>query len=126
MKKIIMSNKAPSAIGPYSQAVMAGNFLFVSGQLALDPQTMELVGETAAQQTEQAFKNIGAILEEAGFGFEQVVKTTVLLKDINEFSAVNDVYARQFKAEYPARAAYEVANLPKGALVEIELIAYKG
>jgi len=126
MKKIIMTNNAPAAIGPYSQAVMAGDFLFVSGQLALDPQTMELVGKTAAQQAEQALKNAGAILEEAGFSFDQVVKTTVLLNDINDFAAVNDVYARQFKADYPARAAYEVANLPKGALVEIELIAYRG
>lgn len=125
MKRIISSDKAPGAIGPYSQAVQAGNLLFISGQLPLNPVSMEMVGVTAAEQAEQVFKNIKAILEEAGLGFEHVVKTTVLLKSIGDFAAVNEVYARQFKGDYPARAAYEVANLPKNSLVEIEAIAVK-
>ena len=125
MKKIIVSKKAPGAIGPYSQAVLAGNFLFISGQLPLDPASMEIVGTTAAEQAEQVFKNLKAILDEAGLGFDHVVKTTVLLKSIGDFAAVNEVYALQFAGDYPARAAYEVANLPKNALVEIEAIAVK-
>ncbi|MBP7602504.1 MAG: RidA family protein [Spirochaetes bacterium] len=125
MKKIIVSDKAPGAIGPYSQAVLAGNFLFISGQIPLDVTTMRIVGSTAAEQAEQVFKNMKAILDEAGLGFEHVVKTTVLLKDIGDFSAVNEVYARQFSGEYPARAAYQVGSLPKNALVEIEAIAVK-
>ncbi len=125
MKRIISSDKAPGAIGPYSQAVQAANLLFISGQLPLNPVSMEMVGVTAAEQAEQVFKNMKAILEEAGLGFEHVVKTTVLLKSIGDFAAVNEVYARQFNGDYPARAAYEVANLPKNALVEIEAIAVK-
>lgn len=125
MKKIIASDKAPGAIGPYSQAVLAGNFLFISGQIPLDATTMRIVGSTAAEQAEQVFKNMKAILDEARLGFEHVVKTTVLLKDIGDFSAVNEVYARQFSGEYPARAAYQVGSLPKNALVEIEAIAVK-
>ena len=125
MKKIIATDRAPEAIGPYSQAVQTGNFLFISGQIPLDPATMQIVGSTAAEQAEQVFKNMKAILDEAGLGFEHVVKTTVLLKDIGDFSAVNEVYARQFSGEYPARAAYQVGNLPKNAFVEIEAIAVK-
>ncbi len=125
MKKIIASDRAPGAIGPYSQAVLAGNLLFISGQIPLDPVSMQITGRTAAEQAEQVFSNIKAILEEAGLGFEHVVKTTVLLKSMADFASVNEVYARQFKGEYPARAAYEVANLPKNALVEIEAIAVK-
>lgn len=125
MKKIIASDRAPGAIGPYSQAVLAGSLLFISGQIPLDPVSMQMIGRTAAEQAEQVFRNIKAILEEAGLGFEHVVKTTVLLKSMDDFASVNEVYARQFKGEYPARAAYEVVNLPKSALVEIEAIAVK-
>ncbi|HNU91491.1 MAG TPA: RidA family protein [Spirochaetota bacterium] len=123
MKKIISSNKAPRAIGPYSQAVLAGNLLFISGQLPLDPESMKIKGATAAEQAEQVFKNIDAILKEAGLGFNHVAKMTVLLKDMADFTAVNEVYARQFTGDYPARAAYQVGALPMGALVEIEAIA---
>ena len=123
MKKIIATENAPKAIGPYSQAVQAGDLLFISGQIPLDPETSEIVGSTATDQSEQVFKNIGAILTAAGLGYRDVVKTTVLLKSIQDFAAVNEVYARYFTDAYPARAAYEVGNLPKGALVEIEAIA---
>jgi len=123
MKKIISTENAPKAIGPYSQAVQAGDLLFISGQIPLDPATSGIVGRTAAEQSEQVFKNIGAILAAAGLGYRDVVKTTVLLKSIQDFAAVNEVYARYFTDAYPARAAYEVGNLPKGALVEIEAIA---
>jgi 2-iminobutanoate/2-iminopropanoate deaminase len=123
MKKIITTKNAPQAIGPYSQAVQAGDLLFISGQIPLDPATSEIVGRTAAEQSEQVFKNIGAILKAAGLDYSDVVKTTVLLKSIQDFAPVNEVYARYFKADYPARAAYEVGNLPKNALVEIEAIA---
>jgi 2-iminobutanoate/2-iminopropanoate deaminase len=125
MKQIVNSPRAPQAVGPYSQAVVAGNFIFISGQISLDPETMKIVGKTAPNQAEQVFRNIGAILEEAGIGFEDIVKATVLLKDIKDFAAVNEVYARQFSGGYPARAAYQVAELPLGALVEIEAIAYR-
>lgn len=123
MKKIIKTGRAPKAIGPYSQAVMAGNLLFISGQLPLDPESMKIKGITTAEQAEQVFKNIGAILEAAGLEFRHVVKMTVLLKDMADFAAVNEVYARQFEGDYPARAAYQVGALPMGALVEIEAFA---
>ncbi len=126
MKKIVSTPTAPAAVGPYSQAVWAGDTLYISGQIALDPATGHLVGSTAAEQTEQVFKNIGAILAAAGLGFDRIVKMTVLLTDIGEFAAVNEVYARHFSGDFPARAAYQVAALPKGALVEIETIAYRG
>ncbi len=125
MKKIIATEKAPRAIGPYSQAVLAGNMLFISGQIPLDPATMEITGKTAPEQAEVVFGNLTAILQEAGFGFEHVVKTTVYLKDIGDFAGVNDVYARHFTGNYPARAAFAVAALPRNALVEIEAIAVK-
>jgi 2-iminobutanoate/2-iminopropanoate deaminase len=125
MKKIISTDKAPKAIGPYSQAVRAGNMLFISGQIPLDTATMEIAGKTAPEQAEVVFKNLAAILNEAGFGFEHVVKTTVYLKDIGDFAAVNEVYARHFTGDYPARAAFAVAALPRNALVEIEAIAVK-
>jgi 2-iminobutanoate/2-iminopropanoate deaminase len=123
MKKIIATEKAPKAIGPYSQAVQADSLLFISGQLPLDPKTAEIVGSTAAEQADQVFKNIGAILKAAGLDYQDLVKTTVLLKSIQDFAAVNEVYARYFTSGYPARAAYEVGNLPRNALVEIEAIA---
>lgn len=126
MKKIVSTPDAPKAVGPYSQAVWAGDTLYISGQIALDPATGNMVGATAAEQTTQVFKNIGAILKAAGLGFEHVVKMTVLLTDIKEFVAVNEVYAKHFTGDFPARAAYQVVALPKGALVEIETIAYRG
>ncbi len=125
MKKIISTDKAPKAIGPYSQAVKAGDFLFISGQLGLDPSIMEMKGDDAAGQARAAMENMGMILKEAGMNFADLVKTTVLLKSINDFASVNEVYGSFFQGAYPARAAYEVANLPKNALVEIEGIAYK-
>jgi 2-iminobutanoate/2-iminopropanoate deaminase len=125
MKTIIATERAPRAIGPYSQAVRAGNTLFVSGQIALDPATMEIAGSTAPEQAERALKNISAILEEAGFSMGDVVKTTVYLKEIGDFAGVNEVYAGYFTGEYPARAAFAVAALPRNALVEIEAVAVK-
>lgn len=126
MKTIVSTPAAPAAVGPYSQAVWAGTTLYISGQIALDPATGQLVGTTAAEQAKQIFKNIGAILSAADLGFEQVVKMTVLLTDIEDFTAVNEEYARHFSGNFPARAAYQVGALPKGALVEIETIAYRG
>lgn len=115
---------APAAIGPYSQAVRAGGLVFVSGQLPLDPATGKLAGLTAKEQAQQCLDNAAAILQAAGSTMDRVVKTTVLLTDIDDFAAVNEVYATFFRgAVLPARAAYAVAALPKGAQVEIELIA---
>lgn len=127
MKQKISTNKAPAAIGPYSQAVLAGDFLYVSGQLPLDPVSGAMAGDTAAEQAEQSIRNLSAILEAAGMTLDDVVKTTVLLADIADFAAVNEVYAKHFTgAVLPARAAFAVRDLPKGAKVEIELVAYKG
>ena len=127
MKKRIHTDKAPAAIGPYSQAVLAGDFLYVSGQLPIDPATGAFAGDTAAEQAAQSIRNLSAILEEAGMSLNDVVKTTVLLADIADFAAVNEVYAKFFTGEVlPARAAFAVRDLPKGAKVEIELVAYKG
>jgi len=123
MKQIIHSEAAPKAVGPYSQAVRAGHLLFISGQLPLDPATMKITAETVADQAVQVFANMKAILNQAGLGFEHLVKTTVLLADIRDFAAVNEVYARNFSGDFPARAAYQVAALPLGAKVEIEAIA---
>ena len=114
---------APAAIGPYSQAVCAGGFVYVSGQIPLDPATGEFAGPDIRTQTRQSLKNIAAIRAAAGSGMDRVVKTTVLLKDIGDFAAMNEVYAEAFTAPYPARAAFEAAALPKGALVEIECVA---
>jgi 2-iminobutanoate/2-iminopropanoate deaminase len=125
MKKIIHTDGAPGAIGPYSQAVMAGDFLFISGQLGIDPENATLEG-SVTQQADRALKNMGAILKEAGLGFADVVKVTVLLADIGDFAAVNDVYARFFESPFPARAAYAAAGRPRGALVEIEAVAHRG
>jgi len=126
MKKIVKTDKAPAAIGPYSQAVRAGNFLFVSGQICLDPATGKLIGSDAASQAEQVLKNVGAILESENLGFGDVVKVTVFAKNMDDFAAVNEVYGKFFTADHPARAFVEVARLPKDVLVEIEVIAYKG
>lgn len=122
MKKIIASPKAPAAVGPYSQAVEINGILFISGQLPADPASGEFP-EGIEAQTRRSLDNIGSILEEAGLGFDNVVKTTVLLDDIKNFAAMNAVYAEYFKGDKPARVCYEVAALPKGALVEIDAIA---
>ena len=126
MKQIISTDRAPAAIGPYSQAVRAGEYLYISGQLALDPATMELKGSSAPEQARVVFENIGAILESAGLDYSDVVKTTVLMADIGDFAEVNTVYGEFFNRDFPARAAYQVAALPKGGLIEVEAIAYAG
>ena len=122
MKKIIVTGHAPAAIGPYSQGVLAAGTLYVSGQLPLDPAT-GTISEGIAAQTARALDNLGAILRQTGCGYENVVKTTVLLADMADFAAMNEVYARYFATEPPARACYQVARLPKDALVEIEAVA---
>lgn len=124
MKKTIATPAAPAAVGPYSQAVEAGGTLYISGQLPIDPVT-KTMPEGIEAQTEQSLKNIGAILDAAGYTKEQVVKSTVLLKNIADFGAMNEVYARFYTANPPARVAFEVAALPMGALVEIETVAVK-
>ncbi|MBN2851706.1 MAG: RidA family protein [Clostridia bacterium] len=121
MKQIINTEKAPGAIGPYSQAVKAGGFLFLSGQLPIDPSTGEM-DKDIESQTAQSLKNARAIIESAGLTMESVVKTTVFLSDMNHFSKMNEVYKTFFVSNYPARSAVEVARLPKDALVEIEMI----
>lgn len=122
-KKIISTAKAPGAVGPYSQAIVAGNFLFTSGQIPLDPATGDLVTGDVAKAAERSLENLKAVLEEAGSSFDKVVKTTVFLTDMNDFAAVNEVYGRYFTKDMPARSCVQVAKLPKGATVEIELIA---
>ncbi|RQD70609.1 MAG: RidA family protein [Tindallia sp. MSAO_Bac2] len=125
MSKMHATKAAPAAIGPYSQAVEAGNMIFVSGQLPLDPETMEFVSEDIQEQTRQSLINLKAILESAGFGMDQIIKTTVFVKDMNEFGKMNEVYGEFFQDHKPARACVEVARLPKDAKVEIEAIAIK-
>ncbi len=122
MKRTISSPKAPAAVGPYSQAVELNGTLFISGQLPLDPASGEMPQGVEAQ-TRRSLDNIGCILEEAGLGYGDIVKTTVLLDDIADFGAMNAVYAEYFKGDKPARVCYQVAALPKGAKVEIEAIA---
>lgn len=125
MNKPVHTENAPAAIGPYSQAVQAGNMLFVSGQLPVDPATGTFAGEDITAQTRQSLTNVKNILEEAGFTTADVVKTTVLLANMSDFAAMNAVYAEFFSAPFPARAAFAVKDLPKTALVEIEAIAAK-
>ncbi|MEH7355761.1 RidA family protein [Neobacillus drentensis] len=122
MKTTISTNNAPGAIGPYSQAVKMGDFLFVSGQLPINPSTNEMP-ESVAEQTKQSLENVKAILEAAGSDLQHVVKTTVFLKDMNTFTQMNEVYQSYFTENYPARSAVEISRLPKDALVEIEVIA---
>ena len=125
MRKIVETKAAPAAIGPYSQGNIFGNLIFTSGQVPLDPATGNIVGTTIEEQTEQALKNVKAILEEAGSSMNNVLKTTVFIKNMNDFAAMNGVYAKYFKeGSYPSRSAVEVARLPKDVLVEIETIAY--
>ena len=121
--EIIHTDKAPKAIGPYSQAVKAGNMLFVSGQVPFVPETMEIVEGDVKAQTAQSLKNVQAILEQAGLDFSHVVKSTVFIKDMNDFAQINEVYAEFFGENKPARACVEVARLPKDVKVEIEVIA---
>jgi 2-iminobutanoate/2-iminopropanoate deaminase len=123
MKETITTDRGPKPIGPYSQAVKANGFLYLSGQVALDPKTSAMVGGDIREQTAQVLENVKGILEAAGSNLHHVVKTTVFLKDINEFPAMNEVYGRYFTAAPPARSTVEVARLPKDALVEIEVVA---
>ena len=123
MKQSITTKNAPAAIGPYSQAVIAGNFIFLSGQLGINPETNEFVEGGVSEQAEQVFKNIQAVLAEAGLDIEQVVKTTVFLADMADFASMNAIYSKYFNIPYPARSAVAVRTLPKNALVEIEVIA---
>lgn len=126
MKKVIATNQAPAAIGPYSQAVQVGNMLFASGQLGIDPVSGNFVEGGVKEQTIQAFKNVHAILAEAGYSINDVAKTTVFLADMGDFAAMNEIYASQFEGAFPARSAVAVKTLPKNGLVEVEVIAVKG
>lgn len=123
-RKTIHSDKAPAAVGPYTQAQAVGNLLFVSGQLPVDPESKELIIDDLGKAAHACMKNIGFILEAAGASFNDVVKCTIFLTDMADFGAVNEVYAEYFKDVYPARACFAVAGLPKGAKVEIEAIAH--
>lgn len=124
MRNIIQTDKAPQAIGPYSQAVETAGTVYISGQIPLDPATGEMAG-TIEEQTDQVMKNLSAILEESGLSFDQVVKTTIFLTSLDDFAAVNEVYGRHLSEPYPARATVEISKLPKGANVEIEAIAVR-
>lgn len=126
MKKVINSKNAPAAIGPYSQAILVDNTLYASGQLGIDPQTGNFVAGGVKEQTEQVFRNIRAILTEAGFEMSDVVKTTCFLADMGDFAEMNAVYAEQFEGSFPARSAVAVRTLPKNGLIEIEVLAIKG
>ena len=125
MKSIIFTEKAPAPIGPYSQAVQTGNMLFISGQIPIDPETNELISGTIKDEAEQIMQNLGALLLQAGFSFEHVVKTTIFLSEMNHFGDVNEVYGSYFKSDYPARETVAVLGLPKNVNVEISLIAVK-
>jgi 2-iminobutanoate/2-iminopropanoate deaminase len=125
MKKVISTSDAPAAIGPYSQAIQTGNMLFASGQLGIDPATGNFAEGGVKEQTLQAFQNVRAILETAGYTLDDVVKTTVFLAGMDDFAAMNEVYASQFGEAFPARSAVAVKTLPKNGLVEIEVIAVK-
>ena len=126
MREIIQTDRAPHAIGPYSQAVRAGNLVFASGQIPTDPATGEFVSGGIAEQTEQVLRNLSAVLEAAGTGLDRVVKTTVFLAEMVDFAAMNEVYARFFTSEPPARATVAAAGLPRNARVEIDAIALVG
>jgi 2-iminobutanoate/2-iminopropanoate deaminase len=124
--KRIETDRAPAAIGPYSQAIAAGDFLYTAGQIPLDPGTMEMAGGDVGQQTDLVLRNLAAVLEAGGSGLDRVVKTTVFLADMGDFAAMNEVYARHFGDHRPARSTVEAAALPKGALVEIDAVATRG
>ena len=123
MREVIVTKDAPQAIGPYSQAIKAGGLVFCSGQIALDPATGTIVAGDVAQQTERVLQNLLAVLAAAGSGLDRVVKTTVFLKNMSDFAAMNEVYGRYFKTAPPARSTVEAARLPKDVLVEIDVIA---
>jgi len=123
MRKAITTSKAPKAIGPYSQAVKCNGLIFVSGQVAIDPVTQQVIEGDVATQTERVMKNLSAILAASGSKFDQVLRSTVFLKNMDDFAAMNAVYAKYFKAEPPARSTVEVARLPKNVLLEIDVIA---
>ena len=120
----VLTDKAPAAIGPYSQGIVAGGFIFTSGQIPVDPLTGQ-IAKTAEQQAEQAIENLASVLTAAGSGLKSVVKTTVFIKDMNDFGSINEVYARYFSAPYPARSCVEVSRLPKNVLIEVEAVAEK-
>ena len=122
-REAIQTAKAPAALGPYAQAVKVGNLLFTSGQIAIDPATNQMVAGDIVAQTKQVFANLQAVLAAAGATMQQVVKTTVFVQDLKDFATLNEVYATYFTAPYPARSCVEVAALPKGALLEVELVA---
>jgi len=123
MREVIATKDAPEAIGPYSQAIKAAGLVFCSGQIALDPASGTIVGSDAAQQTERVLRNLAAVLAAAGSGLDRVVKTTVFLKNMGDFAAMNEVYGRHFNTAPPARSTVEAARLPKDVLVEIDVIA---
>jgi len=123
---VVVTDAAPKAIGPYSQAMTAGKFVFTAGQVALDPQTGAMVGQNVSEQTEQVLKNLAAVLLAAGTSLDNVVKTTVFLADMADFTAMNEVYARHFGTHKPARSTVQAAGLPKNARVEIDAIAHSG
>lgn len=125
MKKVISTDKAPAAIGPYSQAIQLGNLLFCSGQIPLDPVTGQTITGSIADQTKQVIKNIEAVLAAADMNFDHIVKTTIFLTSMNDFATVNEIYATCFKSAPPARSTVAVAALPKGVQVEIEVLAAK-
>ncbi|MEI8063798.1 MAG: RidA family protein [Verrucomicrobiota bacterium] len=124
-RKIVSTNAAPKAVGPYSQAVWAGDFLFCAGQIPLDPLTGQIVPGGVVEQTVRVLENIRAVLASQGLGFSNVVKTTVFIADLNHFAAMNEVYARYFTGDFPARSTVQVSRLPKDALIEIEAVAIR-
>lgn len=125
MKRIIITEKAPKAIGPYNQAIEINHTLYISGQIPVDPATNEIVKGGIVEQTEQVLKNIGSALSSAGYSYSDVVKTTVILTDIKNFTAMNEVYAKYFIKDFPARTTFQAVALPKGVLIEIDTIAAK-
>jgi 2-iminobutanoate/2-iminopropanoate deaminase len=124
--KVVATDQAPGAIGPYSQAIIANGFVFTAGQVGFDPKKMEIVGTTVGEQTEQVMKNLAAVLQAAGSGLDRVVKTTVFLADMADFQAMNEVYAKHFGNHKPARSTVAAAGLPRNARVEIEVVATAG
>lgn len=124
-KKIVNSDLAPAPIGPYSQAVQAGNFIFVSGQIAIDQLSGNIINDNISSETRQVLTNLTHVLEAAGYGLQDIVKTTIFLKDMEDFAKVNQVYSTYFTADFPARETVEVSRLPKDVNVEISVIAYK-
>ena len=125
MKKIIMTTNAPKPVGPYSQAILVGQTLYCSGQIAIDPKTNEVLKGSVKEEAELVMKNIGAVLKEGGMSYENIIKTNIFLISMSDFAAVNEVYGQYFKADPPARSTIAVKELPKGVQVEIEVVAYR-